>query len=53
MKPQIAIRAETTTATHDTFMETLYGPIATVHRLISLMTCAIATTAKIKAETAA
>jgi len=28
-------------------------PNTTVHRLISLMTCAIATTAKIKAETAA
>ena len=33
IKPQIAIRAETTTAAHDTFIDTLYGPIATVHRL--------------------
>jgi hypothetical protein len=53
MKPQIASRAETTRAAHDTFIGTLYGPIATVHRLITLKTCMIATTAKIKAETAA
>jgi hypothetical protein len=53
MKPQIAMRAETTRAAHDTFIETLYGPIATVHPLTSLMTWAIATTAKIKAETTA
>src|SRR5262249_17913023 len=53
IKPQIASRAETTRAAHDTFMDTLYGPIATLHRLITLKTCMIATTAKIKAETAA
>jgi hypothetical protein len=39
MKPQIAIRAETTRAAHDTFIDTLYGPICTVHQLISLTTC--------------
>jgi hypothetical protein len=35
-RPQIAIRAETTRAAHDTFIDTLYGPTCTVHRLISL-----------------
>jgi hypothetical protein len=53
LKPQIASKAETTRAAHDTFIETLYGPICTVHRFTSLMTWAIATTAKIKAETTA
>src|SRR5262249_5468382 len=33
IKPQIAMRAETTRAAHDTFIGTLYGPICTVHRL--------------------
>ena len=51
MKPQIAISAETTRAAHDTFIDTLYGPIATVHRLTNLRTCTTATRAKIKAET--
>jgi hypothetical protein len=46
MKPQIASRAETTRATHDTFIGTLYGPIATLHRLITLKTCMIATQRK-------
>jgi hypothetical protein len=33
------------------FMDTLYGPTCTVHRLIILKTCPIATRAKIRAET--
>jgi len=37
----------------DTFIDTLYGPTATVHRLTSLRTWATATRAKIRAETAA
>ena len=53
IKPQIAIRAETTRAAHDTFIDTLYGPTATVHRLASLTTCPTATRAKIRAETTA
>ena len=39
MKPQLASRAETTKATHDTFMDMLFGPITTDHRLIILTRC--------------
>jgi hypothetical protein len=52
IKPH-ASKAETTSAAHDTFIDTLYGPICTVHRLISLKTCPTATRRKIRAETAA
>ena len=31
IKSQIASRAETTSAAHDIFLDTLYGPICTVH----------------------
>src|SRR5262249_30274072 len=34
-KPQIASRAETTRATHDTFIDIWCGPITTGHRLSS------------------
>jgi hypothetical protein len=50
---QSASKAETTRATHDTFMGMLWGPIATDHPLIILTRCMIATMAKINTETAA
>src|SRR6516225_6208520 len=52
-KPQIESRAETTRATHDTFMDMLFGPITTDHRPIILTRCMTANIAKSNAETAA
>src|SRR5215469_18046224 len=50
-KPQIESRAETTRATHDTFMDMLFGPMTTDHRPIILTRCMTANIAKSNAET--
>jgi len=48
-KPQIASSAATTRPTHETVMETEWGPICTVHPLKILQPCKIATNAKMSA----
>jgi hypothetical protein len=53
MKPQIASKAAITKPIHDSDIGTEYGPMCTAHLLNILMRWAIATTAKITAETAA
>jgi len=50
-KPQIASRPATTRPTHETFIDTGWGPICTVHPLKILQPCKIATNAKMSAVT--